>query len=62
LAVGDLNGDGIDEMIVRIFMYEPEDDRIAILEWQQSALMSIYDTARPRKPAGKSAPASTPRR
>jgi hypothetical protein len=44
LAVGDLNGDGIDELIARVFVYEPEDDRLAILEWERGALVSLYDT------------------
>jgi hypothetical protein len=43
-------------------MYEPEDDRISILEWRQGTLVSIYDTDRPRNPPGKLVPASTPRR
>jgi hypothetical protein len=44
VAVRDLNGDGIDELIARVFVYGSEDDRLASLEWERGASVSLYDT------------------
>jgi hypothetical protein len=33
LALGDLDGDGIDELITRKMVFEPEEDSLEILAW-----------------------------
>ena len=42
-AIGDLNGDGIDEMIVKELEYEPEDDHLKIFSWENGAPVLILE-------------------
>ena len=44
LAVGDLNGDGIDELITQVLEDEAEDARFAILEWERGSPVILYDS------------------
>jgi len=44
VGVGDLNRDGIDELVARVLLDEPEDDRHAIVAWEQGALVIVSDT------------------
>jgi hypothetical protein len=44
LVVGDLNGDGIDELITQVLEDEPEDARFAILERERGSPVILYDS------------------
>jgi hypothetical protein len=43
LAVGDLDGDGIDELITREMIFEAEEDHLQILSWEKGAPVLIQD-------------------
>lgn len=52
LAVGDLDGDGIDELITRKMVYEAEEDSLEIMAWERGAPVLVHEMAfdhRPRK-------------
>lgn len=42
LAVGDLDGDGIDELIVRDHVFEAEEDNLEIWAWENDAPVQIH--------------------
>jgi hypothetical protein len=41
LATGDLDGDGIDEMVVREMVFEAEDDYVQLWAWERSMPVTI---------------------
>jgi hypothetical protein len=47
LAVGDLNGDGVDEWIMREIEFEAEEDHLAIVSWEADSPVIVYDTDTP---------------
>jgi hypothetical protein len=52
LAVGDLDGDGIDELITRNMVFEAETDSLEILAWERGTPFLVHEMAfdpRPRK-------------
>ena len=44
LAVGDMNGDGIDEWIVRWLAFEAEEDNLVIVSWEKGTLVIVHDS------------------
>jgi hypothetical protein len=42
LAVGDLDGDGIDELIARKMVFESEQDDLEIWAWERGAPATIH--------------------
>jgi hypothetical protein len=42
LAVGDLDGDGIDELVVRDHVFEAEEDNLEIWAWENDAPVQIH--------------------
>ena len=41
LATGDLDGDGIDEMVVREMLFEAEDDYVELWAWERGMPVTI---------------------
>jgi hypothetical protein len=50
LAVGDLDGDGIDELITREQVYEAEEDSLEIMAWERGAPVVVHEMAFERPP------------
>ena len=42
LAVGDLDGDGIDELIVRRIEFEAEEDNLELWAWEHDGPVRLY--------------------
>jgi hypothetical protein len=44
LAVGDLDGDGIDELVVRRMEFEAESDNLELWAWEHGGPVTIHST------------------